>query len=70
MINSVALLESIQFELCAGFVAFIISKKDLVAEIPKYIKGISAAHRRSEILNTLKKLPKVAFTSNAALENT
>ena len=60
--------ESTQFELCTGFVAFINSKRDLVAEILKDFKGISAAHGGSERLRALKKLPKVTFRSNAELE--
>ena len=60
--------ESIQFELCAGFVAFINSKKDLVAEILKDFKGIPAAHGRSERLRALKKVPKVGFRNNAEPE--
>ena len=60
--------ESTQFQLCADFVAFINSKKDLVAEIIKCVKGILAAYGRYERLTALKKLPKVAFWSNAELE--
>ena len=44
------------------------SKKDLVAEIIKCVKGILAAYGRYERLTALKKLPKVAFWSNAELE--
>ena len=64
----ICISESTQFELCADFVAFINSKKDLVAELLKDFKGISAAHGRSERLRTLKKPPKVAFRSNIKLE--
>ena len=60
--------ESSQFELCACFVAFINLEKDLVAEILKDFKVISAAHGRSERLKALEKLPKVAFKSNTELE--
>ena len=60
--------ESTQFEVCAGFVAFINSKKDLVAEILKNFKGISAAIGRSVRLRAFKKLPKITFRSNAELE--
>ena len=63
----ICISESTQFELCADFVAFINSKKDLAAEILKDFKGISAAHGRSERLRALKK-PKVAFRSNIELE--
>ena len=59
--------ESTQFDLCAGFVAFINSKKDLLTEILKDFKGISTAHGRSERLRALKKLLKVAFRTNAEL---
>ena len=63
----ICISESTQFELCADFVAFINSKKDLVAELLKDFKGISAAHGRSERLRALKKPPKVAFRSNIEL---
>ena len=43
-------------------------KKDLVVEILKDFKAILAAHDRIERFRALKKLPKVAFISNAELE--
>ena len=60
--------ESTQFELCADFVAFINSKKDLAAEILKDFKGIPGFHGRSDRLRVLKKLQKLAFRSNDGLE--
>ena len=60
--------ELTQFELCAGFVTFINSEKELVVEILKDFKGISGVHGRPERLRALKKLPKVAFRTNVDLE--
>ena len=60
--------ESTQFELCADFVAFINSKKDLAAEILKDFKGIPDFHGRSDRLRVLKKLQKLAFRSSDGLE--
>ena len=44
------------------------SKNNLVAEMPKDSKVISAAYGRSERFRTLKKLSKVGFRNSVELE--